>query len=138
MNWKLIFQLSLFGLIMAFGTITLIPEKYEFIFWLVIFIFCSIVIARICTRKYFLHGFLVSIFNSVWITIAHVAFYNSYVLHHPDMAKMGDNMHMLQTHPRLLMLILSPIFGAIFGLFQGLFAFIASKIIKGPTPKAQV
>jgi uncharacterized membrane protein len=55
-----------------------------------------------------------------------------------DMAKMGDNMHVLVTHPRLLMIILSPIFGAIFGVFQGLFAFIASKIVKGPMPKPQV
>jgi hypothetical protein len=135
MNWKLIFQLSLFGLIMAFGTISLIPEKYEFIFWLVIFIFCAVVIARSGTGKYFLHGFLVSIFNSVWITIAHVTYYSSYVLHHPDMAKMGENMHMLETHPKLLMLLLSPIFGAIFGVFQGLFAFIASRFIKPGVPK---
>ncbi|SDT69557.1 hypothetical protein SAMN05216490_5034 [Mucilaginibacter mallensis] len=138
MNWKLIFQLSLFGLIMAFGTVSLIPEKTEGIFWVVIFIFCAYVIAKRCTGRYFLYGFLVSIFNSVWITLAHVIFYNSYILHHMDMAKMGDNMHVLSTHPRLLMIILSPIFGAIFGLFQGLFAFIASKIVKGPMPKAQV
>jgi hypothetical protein len=137
MNWKLIFQLSLFGLIMAFGTISLIPQKIEAIFWVVIFIFCAVVIARSCTGKYFLYGFLVSMVNSLWITIAHIYFYDSYVKHHPDMAKMGENMHVLVTHPRLLMLILAPVFGAVFGVVQGLFVFIASKIIKGPVRKVE-
>jgi hypothetical protein len=63
MNWKIIFQLSLFGLIMAFGTISLIKQSMEWPFWLAIFIFCAYIIAKRCPDKYFLHGFLVSIFN---------------------------------------------------------------------------
>jgi hypothetical protein len=39
MNWKIIFQLSIFGLIMAFATVQLIPERVEPIFWLFIFRF---------------------------------------------------------------------------------------------------
>lgn len=132
MNWKLIFQLSLFGFIMAFGTISLIPEKIEFLFWLVIFSICAYIIAKVGTGKYFAHGFFVSIFNSIWITAAHAILYNSYVANHPDMARMGANMP-LKDHPIILMLIMGPIFGIIFGLIQGLFAFIASKLVK---PKA--
>jgi hypothetical protein len=132
MNWKLIFQLSIFGLIMAFATISLIPEKIEFVFWLAIFIFCAYVIARVCTGKYFLHGFCVSLVNCVWITSAHIIFYSSYVAHHADMANMGASMP-LSSHPRLLMLIMGPLFGAGFGLVLGLFSFIASKIV---SPKA--
>ena len=138
MNWKLIFQLSFFGLIMALGTVSLIPEKFEFIFWIVIFIFCAFIIAKSCAKNYFLYGFLVSMANSVWIVIAHIYFYNAYVHNHPDMATMGANMHILATHPRLLMLITGPVFGAIFGIFQGLFAFIASKFIKHPEHKVGV
>ena len=130
MNWKLIFQLSVFGLIMAFGTVALISQKFEWIYWLVIFIFCAYIIAKRGVGKYFLHGFLLSLVNSVWITIAHAWFYNTYILHHANMAKMGDNMHMLATHPRLLMVILCPLYGAVFGLFQGLFAFILSRFVK--------
>jgi hypothetical protein len=55
-NWKIIFQLSIFGLIMAFATISLIPEKIEFVFWLVIFLFCAWVIAKVCNGKYFFQG----------------------------------------------------------------------------------
>jgi hypothetical protein len=129
MNWKIILQLSLFGLIMAFGTISLIPEKIEWVFWLAIFVFCAFVIAKTCPGKYFLHGFLVSMVNCVWITAVHIAFRQTYVANHPDMASMGANMP-LANHPRLAMAIMGPIFGAIFGLFLGLFSFIASLIVK--------
>jgi len=128
MNWKIIFQLSVFGLIMAFGTVSLIPEKIEPLFWLFIFCFCAFVIARVCDRKYFLHGFCVSLVNSIWITAAHIIFYNSYIAHHPDMAQMGDKMP-LPAHPRLMMLIMGPVFGCGFGLVLGLFSWIASKIV---------
>ena len=137
MTWKLIFQLSLFGLIMAFATISLIPEHFEFIFWIVIFIFCAWVIAKRTGGKYFLHGFLLSIANSVWITIAHSIFCLSYMNHHPDMSPDKMNMPLsLRDHPREVMLIMAPIFGIIFGVFQGLFAFIASKIVKSDAVKA--
>lgn len=131
MNWKIIFQLSLFGLIMAFATVSLIPEKIEWLFWLVIFIFCAYVIARVCTSRYFLNGFMVSIFNCIWITAVHTIFYATYIKNHPDMtpANMKLPASMLN-HPREVMLITGPFFGIVFGLVQGLFAFIASKIMK--------
>src|SRR6202000_357933 len=109
MNWKLIFQLSLFGLIMAFATISLIPEKLEWIFWLVIFIFCAYTIARVCTTKYFLNGFMVSIINCVWITAVHAIFCAAYMKNHPDMTP--ANMHLpaaMFIHPREAMLVVAP------------------------------
>ena len=137
MNWKLIFQLSLFGLIMAFAIISLIPEHFEFIFWIVIFIFCAWIIAKRAGGRYFLHGFLLSIANSVWITIVHCVFCLTYMNHHPDMSPEKMNMPLsLRDHPREVMLIMAPIFGAIFGLVQGLFAFIASKFVKNDVVKA--
>jgi hypothetical protein len=131
MNWKIIFQLSIFGLIMAFGTVQLIPERIEPIFWLLIFAVCAWVIARVCPGKYFLHGFLVSMVNSVWITTVHVIFRLTYVAHHPQMASINTNLPVsLQNHPRVAMVIMGPIFGACFGIILGLFCFIASKIVK--------
>jgi hypothetical protein len=131
MNWKIIFQLSIFGLIMAFGTISLIPEKVEPAFWLIIFIFCAIVIAKVCPGKFFLHGFLVSLVNCVWITAVHVIFRNTYVVHHPQMASMSANMPAaLAVHPRLAMVITGPIFGVMFGIILGLFSLAASFIVK--------
>jgi hypothetical protein len=130
MNWKLIFQLSAFGLIMAFATVSLIPEKMEPAFWLVIFIFCAWVIARVCTGKYFLHGFLVSMVNCIWITAVHLFFYISYTINHLDMTGIYTAMPLsLNVHPHLSMAIAGPFFGAMFGIILGLFSFIASKIV---------
>jgi hypothetical protein len=137
MNWKLLFQLSLLGLIMAFATVWLIPEKFEIIFWVVIWAFCAYMIAKVCTRRYFLHGFVLSLFNSVWITLVHAIFCVAYLNNHADMSP--DKMHMpaaLVNHPREIMVIFGPIFGAFFGLIQGLFAFIASKMVKKPAVQA--
>jgi hypothetical protein len=130
MNLKLLLQLSLFGLIMAFATVSLIPEKIEWVFWLVIFIFCAYVIAKVGTGKYFLHGFVLSLINSVWITAAHLICFNSYMAHHPGVADMTNKMGV---HPRLCTLILAIPSGIIFGIIMGLFAFLASKMVK---PKA--
>jgi hypothetical protein len=130
MNWKIIFQLSVFGLIMAFGTVSLIPEKIEPAFWLVIFVFCAVVIAKVCPGKYFLHGFLVSMVNCVWITAVHIAFRETYVASHPQMASMGTSMpSSLAIHPRLAMAIMGPVFGVLFGIILGIFCFAASKIV---------
>ena len=131
MNWKLIFQLSLFGLAMAVATVFWIPSKIEPVFWLAIFIICAYIIAKNCSGKYFLHGFLVSLVNCVWITAAHVLFFTTYMTNHPEMKTMSAQMP-LQNHPRVMMLIMGPLFGVVFGLVLGFFAFIAGKIIKKP------
>ncbi len=54
MNWKLILQLSLFGLAMAFATVFFIPSKVEPLVWLAIFIACAYVIATKAPGKSFL------------------------------------------------------------------------------------
>ena len=129
MNWKLVFQLSAFGLIMAFATISLIPENVEPGFWLAIFIFCAYVIAKVCTGKYFLSGFCVSLVNCIWITGAHIIFYSSYIANHPAVYKMAQEHPMFPSHPRLAMLVTGPFLGIVSGLVLGLFAFVASKIV---------
>ncbi len=130
MNWKIIFQLSVFGLIMAIATISLIPEKVEPVFWLAIFIFCAYIIAKVVGRRHFLHGFCVSLVNCIWITTAHVLFYSTFIANHPSIAKMSEDHPLLPAHPRLAMLIMGPLFGIGFGIILGLFCFIASFIVK--------
>ena len=128
MNWKLILQLSLFGLLMGIGTVFLIPSNIEPIFWLVIFVVCAYFIAKRSGGRYFLHGLLVSLVNSVWITASHIALFGSYIAHHPKEAKMMASMP-LPDSPRLMMALTGPIFGIVFGLILGLFAIVASKLV---------
>ena len=129
MNWKLVLVLSLFGLVMAFATVFFIPTTFEPIFWFVIFATCAYFITKRVSRNYFLHGFCVSLVNCIWITGVHVAFYDTYIANHPEMAAMGANMPMAD-HPRLMMIATGPVFGILSGLVLGLFAFVASKIVK--------
>jgi hypothetical protein len=115
---------------MAIGTIFLIPEMIEPVFWLAIFLFSAFIIAKAAGSRYFLHGFCVSMVNCIWITAAHILFYSTYVKHHQNMVKMFQQHPFLPTHPRLAMLIMGPVFGVLFGLILGSFALIASLIIK--------
>lgn len=133
MNWKLIFQLSLFGLAMSIATVFWIPSNIEPLFWLIIFIICAYVIARRCYNKYFLHGFMVSLVNSIWITTAHFIFYGTYISNHPEIAEMNRNMP-ASYDPKAMMVLLGPVFGACFGLVLGFFAFLASKFVKKTIP----
>ena len=131
MNLKLIFQLSIFGLIMALGTISLIPEQIEPFFWLVIFVICAWVIAKAAPGKYFLHGFLVSLVNCVWIIGVHTIFYDTYIANHPNIALLNDETPMsMANHPRVVQAVFGALIGVISGVVLGLFSVIASKIVK--------
>ncbi len=129
MNWNLIFKLSLFGLAMGFATVNFIPPDIEPFCWLPIFVICAYIIAKNCSSNYFLHGLLVSIVNSAWITATHLFLFDTYISHHDQEAVMMAKMSMTGS-PRLMMLIVGPIVGIISGLILGLFSFIASGTFK--------
>ncbi len=90
-------------------------------------------IARSAPAKYFLHGLCTSLLNSVWVTAAHVAFAETYLAGHPDEAKMAAGAPFSM---RVMMLLTGPLVGLVSGLVLGLFAFIASKLVKPVTKPA--
>jgi hypothetical protein len=128
MDWKLILQLSLFGLAMGIATVFVIPSNIEPAFWLAIFCVCAYIIARRRADKHFLHGLMVSIVNSVWITAAHVLLFDQYVANHPQEMEMMKSMPI--SNPRVMMLAMGPVIGVISGVVLGLFAFLAGKFVK--------
>ena len=129
MNWKLILSLSLFGLAMGIATVYVIPSTIEPVFWLAIFCVCAYVFAKQQTSGHFLHGLMLGIVNSVWVTGAHVLLFATYVANHPQEMEMMRSMP-LPDHPRWMMLIMGPIIGVISGLVIGLFSFLAVKMVK--------
>jgi hypothetical protein len=126
MRWNLILLLSLFGFVMGLATVFVVPPNVEPVVWLLIFAGCAYVIAKREVPKPFLHGLFVSLVNSVWITTAHVAFFNTYVAGHPREAAMAASM----TSPRLMMIATGPVAGLVSGLVLGLFAWVASRLLK--------
>lgn len=130
MNWKLIFQLSLFGMAMGIATVYLIPSGGEAFFWLPIFLICAYFVAKKCTESFFLNGFMVSVFNSIWISLAHVILFDAYIAHHANEAHLYQN-SVMPVPPKAAMFILGVLmFGIGSGIVLGLFSFIASKIVK--------
>lgn len=134
MNWKLTFELSLFALAMAFGTVFVIPPNVEPFFWLLIFVVCAYVIAMRSPKSPFLHGVVLGLVNSVWITAAHIAFFERYIAGHPQEAGMMKSMPM-PSAPRLMMAITGPIVGLISGILIGVLALGAAKLLKRPAMK---
>lgn len=132
MNWKLVFQLSLFGLAMGIATVFVIPSNIEPLFWLAIFGICAYLIARQTARQHFLHGLFVSLVNCLWITSSHILLADRYLANHPQEAAMMKSMPF--DSPRLMMLIMGPVAGIVSGLILGLFAWIAGKLVKPVSP----
>src|SRR5262249_40870496 len=124
-NWKLILQLSLFGLAMAFATVYVIPSSVEPFLWLPIFVLCAWLIAKRAPGKVFLHGLLLGIMNSIWITAAHVLLFDAYMAHHAREAAMMQSVQM-PAAPRVMMLIIGPCVGVVSGIVIGLFAMVAA------------
>ena len=129
MKWRLIFQLSLFGLGMGVATVFVISSTIEPLCWLVVFAISAYLIARRTVDRRFLHGVLTGLANSVWVTAAHVAFFEAYIAHHAREAAMMSSMPM-PTHPRVMMLLTGPVIGLLSGIILGIFALVASKFVR--------
>src|SRR5437867_3143637 len=135
MNWKLIFQLSLFGLAMAFATVFIVPSGVEPLLWLPIFLISAYLIGRNAPKMPFLHGLLLGILNSVWITAAHVILFDAYMAHHAREAEMMRTMPMPMP-PRMLMACLGPVIGVVSGIIIGLLALVAARMARRGKPGA--
>jgi uncharacterized membrane protein len=131
MNWKLIVQLSLFGLAMGIATVFMISSRIEPVFWLAILAISSYLIARRAHGQVFLHGLLLGVANSVWVTASHVLLFKQYIANHPQEAAMMSSMP-LPDSPRTMMALVGPVVGVVSGLVIGLLAVIAAKLVTRP------
>jgi hypothetical protein len=129
MNWKLVGQLSLFGLAMGFATVYFIPSKIEPAFWLPIFLVSAWMIARAGTGRPLLHGVALGVANSAWITSAHILLVQDYLATHPAEAEMMKSMP-LPDSPRLMMAMTGSVIGVVSGLVIGLLAVMATRLLK--------
>jgi len=128
-NWRLIFILSLCGLGMAVGSVSAIPSNVEPVIWLAIFVICAFVIARYRSRRHFLHGLLLGLLNSVWVTGAHIIFFRTYIDHHPKEAAMMSSMP-LPNSPRLMMTLVGPLVGIVTGTIIGVLALVVGRFVR--------
>ena len=135
MNWSLVLLLSLFGLVMGIATVFVIPPDIEPVFWVAIFALSAYLIAKQAPGRYLLHGVMVGIANSFWITTVHVISSQRYLMGHPREAAMMTSMPMPDS-PRLMMAMVGPVIGVVSGLVIGLLSVVAAKLVARPTPPA--
>jgi hypothetical protein len=128
MNWRTIIALSMFGLAMGIATVFVIPSTIEPLFWIAIFAISAYVIARRCPGREFVHGLLVGIANSVWVTASHVLLFQQYLANHPQEAAMMSSMPAPDS-PRLMMGLVGPVIGVVSGALIGLLALLARKLL---------
>ena len=130
MNWKLIFGLSLLGLAMSFATVFWEAPRLEPLIWVLIFLLSAWLIAKNASGKYFLHGFLVNIVNSIWTTAVHIIFEVPYLAHHTlqaaQYAKMDADTGISATKAIILAGLTIGIFS---GCIIGLLALAAARIL---------
>lgn len=129
MNWKLILQLSLFGLVMGVATVFFISSSVEPFCWLVIFLISAYAIARGTRDRPGLHGVYVGLANSVWVTGTHILLVNQYLERHPREAAMMSTMP-TANHPRIMMAFTGPLIGLASGMLLGLFAIAATRWVR--------
>jgi hypothetical protein len=126
MDWKLIFGLSMFGLVMGIATVFWIPSNIEPFCWLAIFLISGFAIGR-SAHWPFVRGVLVGLANRVWITGAHILFVGQYLANHAREAAMMKS-GPLPASPRVMMALTGPVVGLISGIIIGLLGLLASKL----------
>jgi small basic protein len=127
MSWKLIFGLSLLGAAMGVATVFVVPSDVEPWCWAAVFAVCAWSIAKRAPSKYFVHGLCLGLVNSVWVTGAHVALYDTYVARHAREAAMLAQLQMAS--PKVAMLVTGPVVGLVSGVVIGLMAWVTSKFV---------
>ena len=111
---------------MGLATVFWISSKTEPACWLVIFGISAYLIAKQGTGNNFLHGLLVGIANSVWVTGAHVLLFDRYIANHPQEAAMMKSMPFPDS-PRVMMALVGPTIGVVSGAVIGLLALAAGR-----------
>ena len=130
MNWKLIFSLSILGLAMGIASVLgFVPHKLEWLFWLVIALFCAWWIAKKAIARLFLHGFLTGLIGGVISPIITAIFFSTYMANNPSYAEQAKQIPG-GLNPRTFSLILAPVIGVVYGLVLGFFAWLGAKIFK--------
>ncbi len=129
MNLALLLKLSLFGVAMGIATVFVLPTQVEPLFWVLIFLFCARMLARKAGGRLFLHGVLLGLANSVWVTAAHIAFLKRYSAFNPQESAWIAITPMHDT-PWLAMVLTSPIFGLFFGVLLGSMTLAAARFVR--------
>ncbi|MCI0331538.1 MAG: hypothetical protein L0196_11455 [candidate division Zixibacteria bacterium] len=135
MNWKLVFGLTVFGILMGVLSLFGYTQGMEWLLWLVIAVICSVIIAKALSGKFFLTGLVIGLLDGVFNSIVQSAFFSTYLTNNPKFAE-GFGPIPGGLDPRMFVLIAGPFIGLLYGLALGLLAWLAGRVFKKSTVQA--
>ncbi|MCH7548214.1 MAG: hypothetical protein IH969_01540 [Candidatus Krumholzibacteriota bacterium] len=130
MNWRLILYLSLFGpLIGGLKVFGLLPRGMELFAWLVVTVFCSIVIGRQPGLKHFANGAVVGFISGATETLIQGLFAATLVSNNPwIVSEFADMPEGFDTQFFIMMLV--PFIGVTSAFAGGFLAHLAARVMK--------
>ncbi len=135
MNWKLIFGLAGFGVLMGLLSLFGYTQGIEWLLWLLIAVICSVFIGKMLSGKYFLTGLVVGLLDGILNSIVQSVFFDAYLSNNPKAAE-GFGPIPGGLDPRIFVLIAGPFIGLLYGLVLGFLAWLTGKIFKKqPVPR---
>ncbi len=131
MNWKLIFGLSFFGLIVVFTVAYFIlSTSAPIIACSGIFVIWAYLVAKYAPGKYFWHGFCIILANCVWVVAARILLLSTNALKHSQELDLKNKIEILHGHSRLELIIMGLIGAIASAVVLGLFCLVASKVVE--------
>jgi hypothetical protein len=132
-NWKLILQLSMFGVAMGLGVVFFLTPMTSGVLWVIIVMLSAYAIARRCPRLRFLNGLMVGLFDRLLTTAVHILFFHSYIVRHPDEMALLQQLTPRMS-PRHLIELMSSVWGLGLGIVIGLAAMLVGVFVKPAAP----
>jgi predicted outer membrane lipoprotein len=129
MNWRLIVYLSLLSILLAIGSIAGLVKSQEWLGWLVIGILSGWYIAGRVDENFFLYGLILGILDGILNSSLKALFFESYSSSNPRIMDAFDGLPQ-DLSPRMVMLIMGPLVGALLGVAFGIITAAASMLRK--------
>lgn len=129
MNYRLIFLLSLSGVVMGLLSVYVVPTRLEAAAWLPIFLLCSVVLARYTTKGHFKSGLMVGLISGLLTTLIQFMLVDVYLLHHqPEAIYFAKIAKERGVHAGPVILMMGSFMSLVSAIVMGAFSFAGYKI----------
>ena len=132
MKWLLVLRLSMIGLALALGSLFFISPNLEPLLWLGVFLFYAYAIGNGTRTLRFVHGLVLGIFNSFWVSAVHVVFLSRYLAGHPREVAMLDLLRgaKVDASPQVILSLTGLTVGFLEGIVIAVFSVVAGMMVR--------
>jgi hypothetical protein len=128
MNWKIIFLLSSFGVLMGISSVFGLLQDIEWILWILTGVVSAAIMGRFVKKRHFSHGFYLGLLNVLLATSIQVIFFKEFLSNNSRFAERLESIS-ISMEERVFFLLLAPAVGILSGLVLGTMTFTAAKFI---------